>query len=152
MSEAFRTLPLDERAIGEIARLRLGAAVVCLLAALWLVLRSPPWWAWIAVVGALVSGVFWIRRWAAARGQIAERGAVELEKSGFRVIVAERAEAVGWDDVVAVEADEERVALRVSLTDGDPLFIEPVYGGLGLYELEEAFEAARHTAAKTGTP
>ena len=147
MPGPFRDLPLDERAIGEIARLRLGAAIVCLLAALWLVLRSPPWWAWIAVAGAFAFGILWIRRWAAARTQIARTGALELREDGFRVVVADRAEAVDWDDVVAVEADEERVALRVSLIDGEPLFVEPIYNGLGLYELEEAFLSA-HRAGR----
>lgn len=147
MADPFQRLPLDSRA-SDAGLLRFWAAIAAIVGAVWLAVSGPPLWAWIAVGGAALVAVFWLRRWARSRGAArAPEGYLELREDGFTVAQPEGTERVEWTDVRAVEADEERVAVRVDLAHAKrSLFVEPTFGGLGLYELEAAMRAAREAS------
>lgn len=152
MSDAFRVLPLDDR-VGDVAGLRLAAALLCVLAVIWLALTNPPLWALVAIPLGLAAAFFWVRRFLLARTSLRgeHRGHLDLRSDGFHRVTNEGAEVFLWGRVAAVEVDEDRVALRIELGDDDePVWVEPVYGGLGLYELEAAFRAAREASPSYG--
>jgi len=148
VEDPFRKLPLDRR-VADVGLLRFAAAVISLIACVWLALSGPPIWAWVVVVGGLFFAWFWVRRWAQSAKQTLEpeRSYLDLHEGGFSVANAGDVRAVAWDDVRVVEADEERVAVRIELAEvDDPLYVEATYGGLGLYELEAAMRTAREAA------
>lgn len=100
------------------------------------------------VAGGFVA-VFWFRRWARSRVETADptKSYLELTEAGFHLAHAGEVERIPWELVRAVEADEERVAVRVEVAEReDALYVEPTFGGLGLYELESAMRAAREAS------
>lgn len=148
MAAPFQRLPLDARA-SDAGLVRFWAAIAAIIGAIWLAVSQPPVWAWIAVAAAAFIAVFWLRRWRGSRAAAAapEAHYLELGEDGFTLAEAGAAERVAWARVRAVEADEERVAVRIDLADAaDSLYVEPTYGGLGLYELEAAMRAAREAS------
>lgn len=151
MAEPFRVLTIDS-SVSEVAALRLGAAVLCVLSVVWLALSSPPWWALLLIPLGLFVVVFWVRRYQAAqRGLEGARGHIDLRPEAFHLVTQAGAEVIEWERVASVEADEDRVALRIDLHEGtEPVWVEPTYGGLGLYELEEAFRSARQASPSYG--
>ena len=152
MSDAYRVLPLDNR-VGDVAGLRLAAAAICVLAVIWLALTSPPVWALFVIPLGLAAAFFWVRRFLLARAslQAEVREHLDLRSDGFHRVTREGAEVFMWERVAGVEVDEDRVALRIDLGDEDePVWVEPIYGGLGLYELEAAFRAAREASPSYG--
>ncbi|MCA9606015.1 MAG: hypothetical protein KC619_10495 [Myxococcales bacterium] len=148
MPAPYQRLPLDSRA-SDVGLLRFWAAIAAIIGAIWLAVSAPPWWAWIAVAGAAFIAFFWLRRWRGSRALVeADADAyLELREDGFTVAQPGATSRVAWTKVRAVEADEERVAVRVDLADTtDALYVEPTWGGLGLYELEAAIRAAREAS------
>ncbi len=145
MPNAHRVLPLDSR-VSDVGMLRFVAAVIAVIGAVWLMFVRPPAWAWLGVVSGFFFAFFWFRRWAASR-LVADAPAenyLGLRADGLHIAAAGGVEVVSWDRVEAVEADEERVAVRIELADEDDArYVEPIYGGLGLYELEAAIRSAR---------
>lgn len=148
MNDPYQTLELDSRA-SDIGLLRFWAAVVSIIAVIWLAAAGPPLWAWIAVLGGALVAFFWLRRWARtqAKLQSPHPSYLALQEDGFRIADAGEEVHFAWEAVQAVEADEGRVAVRVELADeDDALYVEPTWGGLGLYELEAAMRAAREAS------
>lgn len=148
VEDPFRKLPLDRR-VADVGLLRFAAAVISLIACVWLALTGPPIWAWVVVVSGLFFAWFWVRRWAQSARETLEpdKSYLDLTEDGFSVATAGDVKAVAWDDVRVVEADEERVAVRIELAEvDDPLYVEATYGGLGLYELEAAMQSARRAS------
>lgn len=152
MPGPYQRLPLDSRA-SDVGLLRFWAAIAAVIGAIWLAISQPPLWAWIAVAAATFIAIFWLRRWRGSR-ELVEASAetyLDLREDGFTLAQPGAAADVEWSRVRAVEADEERVAVRVDLADApDALYVEPTYGGLGLYELEAAMRAAREASPSYG--
>ena len=152
VEEPYRKLPLDRR-VSDIGLLRFAAAVISVIGCVWLALSGPPAWAWVLVVGGLFFAWFWLRRWAQAAKQTLEpdQSYLDLTEDGFSVATAGEVQDVAWERVRVVEADEERVAIRIELAETDaPLYVEATYGGLGLYELEAAMQTAREASPSRG--
>ena len=146
MESPYRTLPLDERT-NDVGLLRFWAAIAAIVGAIWLGLSRPPWTAWIAVAAAAFVALFWFRRWARARAASLDpsKSYLALDADGFELAHEGATERVAWQSVRTLEADEERVAVRVERAGG-VLYVEPTFGGLGLYELEAAMRAAREAS------
>ncbi|HJL20357.1 MAG TPA: hypothetical protein RMH99_32115 [Sandaracinaceae bacterium LLY-WYZ-13_1] len=154
----FRVLSLDPAAEREAATLRLVGGVVCALGAVALAGLDPPPIGWVVAALGLVGAVFWFRRWARARRVVhdAAHHRLALDPDGLRLVEGDREQAAPWDTVVDVEADEDRLVVRVTRERGDAVLIEPRYGGLGMHDLERAvrraWDAARARAASAAPP
>lgn len=151
MADPFRVLPIDDR-VSEIAGLRLAAAVLCLIGVVWLAVSHPPWWALALVPLGLFVSLFWFRRFRAAKGSRGGvRGHIDLRPEALHLVTREGTEILAWTQIAGIEADEDRVAVRIDRREGAaPVWVEPTYGGLGLHELEEVIRAAREASPSHG--
>lgn len=145
----FPTLPLDRGAERAVAALRLTAALSVTAGAIWLALLRPSPIVWVCIAAAAAAALAWLVMGLRAGRRIkdADRHRLVLEPSGLRLIEGPRERRIAWPDVERIEADEERLVLRVSVRGGEPLVIEPRYGRLGVHDLEavvrRAFDAAQ---------
>ena len=116
----------------------------------WLIALRPPFRMWIWIGLTTVATMFWIVRSVAARGRARapERHFVRLEPDRIVLGAGDAKRTVRWGDVEEVAVDEDRLVVRLRVDGADDLAIEPRYGGLSLYELDEALRAA-HAAGNT---
>lgn len=158
LDSPFRTLPLDQRSERAVLALRLTAALIVTAAAVWLAALATRLEAWLFVALGLASALAWtvmVRR-ARARLAQADRYRLTLDPEGLRLVEGETERRVAWREVEAVETDEERLVVRVSVEGHEALLIEPRYGGLGVHDLEEVIrraleEASRHEARSSAS-
>jgi hypothetical protein len=135
-------LTLDRDEIRVTARMRLVAAVVTGVAAIWL--------AWVErSIGfrllGLTGGLFaarWLLVYRNAARTVSSADAHYLEITTERLTVASGAQqrAIPLEHVERIELDEDRLVVVLRLGSGEELPIEPVYGGLGLRDLAETLE------------
>ncbi len=148
----YRVLPLEVQAVRDASYLRLGGAIVCVVMAAWLAMIQPSWRIGIFAALGVIVAAFWVRSFLMSRRRLndgqtrqlaLEPGQLQLHDGGDEPLT------IAWEAVRGVDVDEDRLEVRVH-HPGGPLYIEPVYGGLGVYELEElvraAFEASRGDA------
>jgi len=147
-TEPFRTLPLDRSSERAVAALRLTAAVVVLGGAIWLALVAADPKLWVCSGAAFLASAAWLAMGLRARGRIrnAEQHRLVLRPQALHLVEGGRERRVLWADVREIEVDEERLVVRVSIADGEPLIIEPRFGGLGVHDLEAAVRRARDRA------
>lgn len=141
----------------EPALLRGLAALGTAAAAIPLAVLPFPWAARVAGALGLVVSLLWGR--ALLRGRRRERAsrgqALAIDVDAVTLHGPGGAERVPWDAVLAIDADEEKLLIRVVTRDGADLLLEPAYGDLGLHELAallEAHRAAHLHAAPTPPP
>jgi len=78
----------------------------------------------------------------------ASRWRLVLGPEGLSLIEGARERRVAWEDVAAIETDDDRLVVEIRLrNEAEPLVVEPRYGGLGVVDLEAAILAAREQAA-----
>lgn len=144
----FRTLPLDRSSERADAALRLTAAVVVLGGGVWLALVAQDPKLWVCSGAALLASAAWLAMGLRARRRIrdAERHRLDLRPEALHLLEGRVERRVRWADVRQIEVDEERVVVRVSLADGEPVILEPRFGGLGVHDLEAAVRRARDRA------
>ena len=139
-----KRLPIDGQAERATANLRLGAAVVLLLAAPWLALTHDALWAWMLAVVAALFALGFLVAYRRGRGRAKSSDDQFLEFGATELVIAEGSKqmAIAWRDIWAVEVDEERLQVCISHEEGSPRRLEPRYGGLGVYGLCEAVTEA----------
>lgn len=134
-------LTLDRSEIEVTARVRLAAAVITALAAIWLAWTERSIWFRLL---AAVSGLFaarWLLVYRRSARTVSAAEAHYLEITTDRVTVADGAHqrAVPMTGVERIELDEDRLVVVLRLGN-EELPIEPMYGGLGLRDLAETLE------------
>ena len=152
-ADPYRVIPLDVPTVRGDAWLRgAGAALVGALG-LYLLFagfggKAMAW----GGLGLLVT-LLWIARVRKARAQVRRRGEhfLALEASGLRIGLGEAPPVeLAWSQVADVDVDEDRLEVVVALRgDEAPVYVEPIYGGLSVYDLGAAVRAA-FDAAPTG--
>lgn len=147
-SETFRVLSLDH-AEAEYASLRLVGAVVTLAGAVALVALRPDVVGWTCAIAGVAFSAMWIGRWARARRMSDRRDEhfLALSPSHIELAVGDARTRVGWDAVEGIRVNEDRLVIEIARRDGQTLTIDPRYGGLGLYDLEEAVRSAWRVAS-----
>lgn len=147
-TEPFRTLPLDRESERAVRALRLTAAVVVLGGAVWLALVAGDPKLWVCSGAAFVASAVWLVMGLRAGRRIrdAERHRLDLDPHALRLLEGGVERRVPWGDVRHIEVDEERLVVRISIADGEPVVLEPRYGGLGVHDLEAAVRRARDEA------
>lgn len=140
-------LALDERGERSAAKLRIAAALVVVVASVWLLALPYPVPRAFAVAGLLFSAL-WLARSLRQQAEVRDPAQHYLELSPEFLLLRSGAaqDRVPWPEVAALAVDEERLLLRVARRRGPPLEIEPRYQGLGLHALHAAVEAARQRA------
>jgi hypothetical protein len=144
----FRTLSLDRGSERSVAALRLTAAALVVCGSIWLLSIRPPLAAWACAGGGIVASLAWLVMGLRARRRIrdADRHRLVLEPEALHLVEGDRERRIAWADVTQVELAEDRLVVRVSVTDGEALSIEPRFGGLGAHDLEAAVRRARDEA------
>ncbi len=147
-ASVFRTLPLDRQAERSAALLRLVAALVVALGAIWLVLLSPPVWVWACAALAIAASIMWIVMGLRARRRLvdAARHRLVLDEHALSLVEGDDERQIPWGAIESIALDEERLVVRVNVRDEERLDIEPRYGGLGAYDLEAAIRRALRAA------
>jgi hypothetical protein len=134
------------------ARLRLSAAIVAMLAAVWLAwVETSTWLRLFALVSLLIAARL-IRSYRKVRQTAANSASHYLEITTERVTLhnghgAEQ-RSIPFERVTRVELDEDRIAVVLRTADAEELSIEPVYGGLSLRELADTLH--RYGKARIG--
>lgn len=142
------TLELDARGEGAMARLRLVAAVVVLLASIWLAALGPGLVGWVLVALGLLASLGWMVAWARARRRrrAPERWYLRVDREGLRLAQGGEPRVIPWSSVEAVEVDEDRLTVRLRLADAPPAEIPPIWRGVGLHDLAELLEGGLRSA------
>lgn len=146
-------LTLDRGEIQVTARVRLVAAVLTAVAAIWLTwVEREIWFRLLAVAGGLFAARWLMvyRNSARTVSAIDDPHAHYLEITTERLTVADgtHQRSIPIERIERIELDEDRLVAVVRLGSGEELPIEPVYGGLGLRDLAETLE--RYRRARSG--
>lgn len=141
----------DER---PVAYLRLGAALVTTLGSVWLLVVLPHRW-WLALIG-LAASAFWVRRaFAVLRLPRSARTELDLGEVALTIRLPSRdgvsERIVPWAHVRSVEVDEDFLVVRVAVSEGEPLVLEPVFPGVSVYALRDAVHTAWEAAPARST-
>jgi len=124
-----------------------GAASVLLMAAAAVWLGAEGTLLVLLAIASLVAlGWIVVGRRGRARARDAARWWLELGEAELAMAKGEEPRRVPWARVEGVEADEDRLVVRVRVEGEDEVEIPPVWrddeGGVGLHELEEAIASA----------
>lgn len=141
---AFRVLAFDQAAERSTGILRLIGAIVVIGSALWIAFTRPSIVGWGCAALGAAGGLAWIGlvRRGQRRISAADEHYIALEPETLRVVFGGKEQEARWDEVVGVDVDEDRLVVSVTLAKGEPVLLEPTFGGLGVYDLEAAVRQA----------
>lgn len=137
----FRTFEEDVGGGRAIASLRLLGAVVVLAGGAWLVVSTPTPFAGGMALLALLVALAWIGGYVRSRRRTATL-VLSLTPEALEVTLGDRVDRAAWADVAAVVVDEDRLVVKIERRSGEPLVLDPLWRGLGVYDLEAAIRAA----------
>jgi len=136
-------LDVDQRTVRDTRRLRTAAAALAIAGSVWLAATQNHWLVGGFAVLTGVYGVFWLRRGLREQDRALQADHhVLLDLTGITLHDGPRTTRVLWTDVAAVVVDEDRIVVNVMRSQGEPLPIEPIFGGLGVYDLRDTIQAA----------
>lgn len=136
-------LDVDRRTVRDTQRLRAAAAAIAILGSVWLAATQNHWLVGGFAVLTGVYGVFWLRRGLREQERALQADHhVLLDLTGITLHDGPRTTHVLWTDVAAVVVDEDRIVVNVMRSQGDPLLVEPIFGGLGVYDLRDTIQRA----------
>lgn len=150
----LRRLDLDVRGERQVALLRLVAAIVVALGALWIAAIGPGLAGWVIVLLAAIAAFFWAKASRASRRRVAN-------PAGSYLAIAEMGLHIGKDgtvcrvpraEVTGIELDEDRLVVVVRRRDGTSVIVEPIYGGIGAYDLHETLDRWHRQGDASGLP
>ena len=126
-------------------RLRLVAAVVVAAAGAALVFGGMGAIGWLLVAVGWLAALGWVAMARRSSRRIREAGDYWLELGDMGLVLALGAEpeVVRWDEVVAVDACEDTLTVRVQRLQRPPLAVPLLWRGVGLHDLADAIERAR---------
>jgi|SRR5687768_8394968 len=121
---------LDAGTERSVAVLRWVAAAAVLGATTWMAFLGPSPLCWLGILGSwlVVVGWFFAGRAARRRARNPDRHYLALRAGGLALADGGPEISVPWDQVIAVEIDEEKLLVRVTRVSDPVLLIEPRYG------------------------
>gem|GEM_PF-2733188 len=153
VTTADLVLAMDVRAERDVARLRLAGAVTCGLCAASIAVLQPTRIGFAAAVMAALASLGWTVSFMRARRRrsVPTAYTLTLRDAGLELCEGTRTANVAWEDVHAVEVDEDRLVVLVHRRDGaPPLVLEPRYEGTSVYTLcELVAQRVSPTASQT---
>ena len=140
---ALRRFELDSRAERQLAGARQLASAGVAVGAVWLAaVGTHMVHHLLAAAGGLATLGWWVvARRIRRRVASGARHYLALHDDVLEVAQGERTLVLPWDQVRSVEVDEERLVVVLERCSGSPLTVEPLYRGVGLYELRDAIAA-----------
>lgn len=152
MAERFDERPcirfeLDDRAEQGATALRVGAALVTMLAGAWLLLLPYSVPRLFAVAGFCFAGL-WLVRAVRARRKARllhpeePRDYLELRPEALCLRQGGTERVIPWGEVVSVAIDEDRLLVVVERKNASAIMLEPQYRGTALRPLAEAVHDA----------
>jgi hypothetical protein len=142
----FRTFEHDRRSDRSVAMLRAVGAVLAVVCVLWLGVVLRNWVGLLMGLLGILSALVWAAMIAKARRRAREGVSLRLTPEGLVYDDGGRRTEIGWPDVCSVEVDEERLVVRVERADGEAEQLEPMFHGVGVYDLADAVRSAWHAA------
>jgi hypothetical protein len=142
---------LDVQNEQQNAHLRIAAAVIAMLAGVWLAWVEHRWWLRLTALASVLFAVRWIIGYRKLRGVVFAAAEHYLEVTPERITIAQGSEqrTIGRDGVRAIELDDDRLVVVLRLHTGEEVVIEPVYGGLGSRDLGETLQRVLAPSAQT---
>lgn len=145
VGELLETLSDTVAAERPVGRLRLVAAVLSLVGALYVVYATgggPLSMGFLGIV--VVAAGFWWRRFSAVERRVVrnERRRLFLGRDGVALLDGSAMRCVRWSDVSRLELDHDRMLVQLVLAEGT-LDLEPPFAGLGLEALGQRVLRAR---------
>jgi len=152
MAERFDERPcirfeLDDRAERGATVLRVGAALVTMLAGAWLLLLPYSVPRFFAVAGFCFAALWLVRAARARRKAKLPAGAeprdyLELRPEALCMSNHGTEQVIPWGEVVSVAIDEDRLMVVVERKNASAIMLEPQYRGTALRPLAEAVHDA----------
>ncbi len=135
----------DAEAERSVGRLRLfGALVLAIMATVLMASGKATAGAWVVVVVAWLVAVGWLVAFSRMRVRVRRRGehTLDLDAQTLRMSRGAVLTTLAWDDVLAVDVDEDRLVVQIALADGRSVDIPPVWRGpnskrITIYELRD---------------
>jgi hypothetical protein len=140
---------LDLRADREARMLRSAAAVVVLVAGVWL-FTLPFVVPRLFAVAGFVFAALWLRGAAKQRARPPARHYLELGREALVVCDGGSEQVVPWPAIASVAIDEDRLVVIVSRRDAPPLAIEPHFRGVPLHDLAQHIQTALEAYRQRG--
>ncbi len=130
-----RHLAEDRRGSRSVARLRQGAALVVLPAAITVLLSNPRLpLLWLAIAAILISLAWWRSARKSLLGS-STSGGITLSPGRLEICDGDRTRTLETGHVSRIWVDEERLNVVVERTDGTLFRIEPRYAGVTIEKL-----------------
>lgn len=138
----FRTFEHDLANDHSVMILRGVAALWTIGCVVWLgfVLKN-----WVGLLMGLLGTLFslvWAAMIAKARKRNKQHVALRLTPDALVYEDGGRGSEIAWADVRAVEVDEERLVVQVDRSEGEPVLLESMFRGVGVYDIADAVRAA----------
>jgi hypothetical protein len=136
-------LRVDARSERVSARVKGLAGALAIGSGVWLLALPHPL-AWPFAFAGIVFGALWLRR--AFVQPRSEGDYLELGRDALEQCEAGDTRRVAWQDIVAIDVDEDRLAVRIDSGEPTPLLIEPRYG-CDVYALRDMLQWTWHAAS-----
>lgn len=142
---------VDRAAISAVGRLRLFAGFACILASTWIALSGPQLLGWFIASLGWLAGLGWTVAYLRSRREArrSDLGALEIHEGGVRWGEATKRVDLGWNEIVNIEVNEERLRVDVWIDAPEPLALEARYRGLGVYDLADLLNSCRPTPSQS---
>ncbi|AKF06863.1 hypothetical protein [Sandaracinus amylolyticus] len=138
----YRTFEHDTYNERSAALLRSVGIVVVLLSVGGLALALRNWVGLLFSVAGLAACAGWVALVGRSRRRARGTVSLRLEPDALRLADGATTIELPWSDVSDVAVDEDRLDVRITRRDGDPLRIEPMFRGASVYDLADAICAA----------
>lgn len=137
----------DQRSL---ALVRGGAALLCAVCAVWLLLSRVSLPVFLVALLGLAISLLWLAqaRRAARTGAAPQAHYLSIHRDGLVVAEHDRLTCLPFADVADIAVDEERLDIALRMRDGSCVRIEPRYPGVEIHELMHRLREAK--AAQAG--
>jgi hypothetical protein len=128
----------------SLARVRTATALIVAVASTLVLLGDVPVPVFLAAALGLLMSLIWLAqaRRASRRAENASSFHLSVFSKGFLLAEGAHQTWVSWQDVAAVEVDEEHLEVVVSRRQAPPLRLEPRYPGVEIHALMHTLRSA----------
>lgn len=150
----------DASAVRDVARLRVVAAVVTSLGALWYLAIDRGWKGVALLVVVAIAARFWVRRASKGAADARESLVLTLTTEHVDRTTGDRHERLAWTSIERVEVDHDLLVVKLHLRDPNatpatpdgeppaPWSIEPEFRGVPFDELADQLVSLHESAAR----
>ena len=151
-SSQLRRFVLDHENERSVGYMRLGGAFLVFLMGLILISRGTGPVGWVIIAATWIIGVLWLFSSRASLRRASQKNQyyVELGPLGLELCMHGTSRHVQWAQIDNIELDEEKLVIWITCHNGQQLRIDPIWQGIGLYELMETIRSTLMEATHDG--